>query len=66
MSSDVGEDAFMRVDTEDDDWEEVDVPLHEQHLEITLDVHKRSGDSEKANKLVVINSLMKICGTDIG
>ncbi len=65
MSSDAGEDVSMHVDSEDDDWEEVDVPVHERHLEITLDVHKRSSD-EKANKSVVINSHMKIHGTDIG
>jgi hypothetical protein len=63
MSSDVGEDVSMDVDSEDDDWEEVDVPVHERHLEITLDVHKRNSD-EKANKSV-LNSHMKIHGTDI-
>jgi hypothetical protein len=64
MSSDVGEDVSIHVDSEDDDWEEVDVPVHESHLEITLDVHKRSSD-ENSNKSV-INSHMKIHGTDIG
>jgi len=43
MSSDIGEDVSLNSDSEDElDWEEVEVPQQERHLEITLDAPSKS------------------------
>lgn len=56
MPSDVTEGMSMNSDTEDEfDWEEVEVPEHKQHLEITLDA-ARANNGQKTNKLVFLDS----------
>ena len=47
--------ASNAVDSDDDfDWEEVQVPEHQHHLEITLQTHAKPPD-KNINKFVVFH-----------
>ena len=61
-----GDDNSSLVSDEDIDWEEVDVPQHneQQNIEITLQTRPKQKKQDKSDKSVPIQN--RFAGTDIG